>query len=100
MKLESLGKASQEVLDCRSMGHAWSHRDDDQWQTDGPGNLVSFVRHEYCTRCGTFRWRKIDLDLMKITKRGTKYADGYLLQKGSARPTRFDALQVVRRRNK
>lgn len=99
MKLESLGKASQEVLDCRSMGHAWVHVDDMDFKRSH-GEIVRFKRLEDCYRCTTIRWRQIDLDLMKVTKRGTRYADGYLLQPGSVRPTRFDALQVAYRRNK
>ena len=99
MKLQSLDKASQEVLDCRGMGHAWVHVDDQDF-VSRRGQIVRFKRIEDCYRCGTARWRQIDLDLMKITKRGTRYADGYLLQPGSERPTRFDALQVARRRNK
>ena len=99
MRLQSLGKASQEVLDCRSMGHAWVHVDDTDFVTRR-GQIVRFKRIEDCYRCTTTRWREIDLDEMKITKRGTRYADGYLLQKGSGRPTRFDALRVAYRRNK
>ena len=99
MKLQSLDKASKEVLDCRGMGHAWVHVDDQDF-VSRRGQIVRFKRIEDCYRCGTIRWRQIDLDLMKITKRGTRYADGYLLQPGSERPTRFDALQVARRRNK
>ena len=99
MKLQSLDKASQEVLDCRGMGHAWVHVDDQDF-VSRRGQIVRFKRIEDCYRCGTIRWRQIDLDLMKITKRGTRYADGYLLQPGSERPTRVDALQVARRRNK
>lgn len=99
MKLQSLDKASQEVLDCRGMGHAWVHVDDQDF-VSRRGQVVRFKRIEDCYRCGTIRWRQIDLDLMKITKRGTRYVDGYLLQPGSERPTRFDALQVARRRNK
>ena len=99
MKLESLDKASQEVLDCRSMGHAWVHVDDTDFASRR-GQITRFKRLEDCYRCGTTRWRQIDLDLMKITKRGTRYAPGYLLQPGSERPTRVDALRVARRRNK
>ena len=99
MRLQSLSKASQEVLDCRGMGHAWVHVDDQDFVT-WRGQVARFKRIEDCYRCGTTRWRQIDLDEMKITKRGTRYADGYLLQPGSERPTRFDALQVARRRNK
>ena len=99
MKLQSLDKASQEVLDCRGMGHAWVHVDDQDF-VSRRGQIVRFKRIEDCYRCGTIRWRQIDLDLMKITKRGTRYADGYLLQPGSERPTRVDALQVAYRRNK
>ena len=99
MKLQSLDKASQEVLDCRGMGHAWVHVDDQDF-VSRRGQIVRFKRIEDCYRCGTIRWRQIVFDLMKITKRGTRYADGYLLQPGSERPTRFDALQVARRRNK
>lgn len=99
MKLESLGKASREVLDCRSMGHAWSHRDDTDFK-QSHGEIVRFKRVEECDRCTTIRWRQIDLDLMKVTKRGTRYADGYLLKRGSVRPTRVDAVLVAYRRNK
>lgn len=99
MKLQSLGKASQEVLDCRSMGHAWVHVNDEDFVTRR-GQIAKFNRIEDCYRCGTIRWRQIDLEEMRITKRGTRYADGYLLQKGSARPTRFDALQVALRRDR
>ena len=99
MRLQSLGKASQEVLDCRGMGHAWVHVDDTDF-VSRRGQITRFKRLEDCYRCGTTRWRQIDLDLMKITKRGTRYAPGYLLQPGSERPTRVDALQVARRRNK
>ncbi len=81
------------------MGHAWTHRDDTDFVARR-GQVVQFKRHEYCLRCDTTRWREIDLDEMKITKRGTRYADGYLLQPGSERPTRVDALQVAYRRNK
>lgn len=99
MRLQNLSKASDDVLDCRSMGHAWVHVDDMDFKYSF-GEIVRFKRLEDCFRCGTTRWRQIDLDLMKITKRGTKYADGYLLQKGSERPTRVDAIRVARHRNK
>ena len=99
MKLQSLDKASQEVLDCRGMGHAWVHVDDQDF-VSRRGQIVRFKRIEDCYRCGTIRWRQIALDLMKLTKRGTRYADGYLLPPGRERPPRFDALQVARRRNK
>ena len=97
MKLQSLDKASQEVLDCRGMGHAWVHVDDQDF-VSRRGQIVRFKRLEDCYRCGTIRWRQIDLDLMKITKRGTRYADGYLLEKGSVKPTRVDALRAMYRR--
>lgn len=99
MRIQSLSKASQEVLDCRSMGHAWVHVDDTDFVTRR-GQIVRFKWIEDCYRCTTTRWREIDLDELKITKRGTRYAPGYLLQPGSERPTRVDALQVAYRRNK
>lgn len=44
------------------------------------------------------RWREVDLVVGMITRRGTRYADGYLLEKGSVKPTRVDALRAMYRR--
>ena len=99
MRLQNLSKASDDVLDCRSMGHAWIHVDDMDF-VYRRGQIIRFKRLEDCFRCGTTRWREIDLDEMKIGKRNTKYADGYLLVPGSEKPTRVDAIRVAYRRNK
>lgn len=97
MRLENLEAAGDEVLECRSMGHAWSHVDDSEFERRG-GQIVRFVRTEECTRCDTQRWREVDLQAGMITRRGTRYADGYLLEKGSVKPTRVDALRTMYRR--
>lgn len=97
MRLNSLRDAGGDVLECRSMGHAWSHMDDSDHERRG-GEIVRFIRHEECLRCQTRRWREVDLKAGLVTRRGTHYADGYLLEKGSVKPTRMDALRVMYRR--
>ena len=87
MKLSDL---ADDVLDCRSMGHSWFHRDDDD-HVRRRGETLRFVRHEECARCGATRRRTIDLRLGLVTRRSTKYPPGYLL-KDHPRTTRFDAL--------
>lgn len=84
---------SADVLACRSMGHAWYHRDDSEHRTTRRGEIVSFVRHEECERCGTERKRTVDLGASLISRRSMKYPPGYLLP-GHPRTTRFDALEA------
>ena len=97
MRLKNLDAARDDVLECRSMGHAWTHLNDAEFERRR-GEIVRFVRTEECTRCGTQRWREVDLVVGMITRRGTRYADGYLLEKGSVKPTRVDALRAMYRR--
>lgn len=87
MKLSDL---ADDVLACRSMGHAWYHRDDDN-HVFRRGELLRFDRHEECARCGAARRRTIDLAAGLVTRRSTKYPLGYRLV-GHPRTTRFDAL--------
>lgn len=87
MKLADL---ADDVLACRSMGHAWYHRDDSE-HVRRRGEILRFDRHEECARCGTTRRRTIDLGIGLVTRRSTKYPPGYLL-KDHPRTTRFDAL--------
>ena len=77
-------------LDCRAMGHAWSHVDDDG-HAYSRGVLLRFDRHEVCSRCRSTRRRTVDLVENAVTRRSTKYAPGYL-RPGEPRLTRFDAL--------
>lgn len=90
LKLKNLSQASTNVLDCRSMGHAWFHKDDEP--TSNPN--VS-RRRERCERCGSERWRDINFTQLLILRRGTKYPDGYLLVEGSARVSRAQALAAL-----
>lgn len=90
MRLTDLGP---DVLDCRSMGHAWAHLTDAEHQYRG-GQVTSFARIEECGRCGTTRRRVVDLRAGEITGRSTRYAPGYLLT-GQPRVSRFDALTTL-----
>ena len=81
-----------DVLACRSMGHAWYHRDDDRHVFRG-GEILRFDRHEECGRCGTTRLRTVDLAAGLITRRSMSYPPGYRLG-NQPRPTRFDALEA------
>lgn len=86
-----------EALDCRSMGHSWFHRDDQEHtfrKSHGISTLVSFVRFEECGRCGAERRRTINLERGEVTRRSTRYPDGYLL-KNHPRVSRFDALRAT-----
>lgn len=86
-----LSDLSADVLACRSMGHAWYHRDDSEHRRTRSGTIVSFVREEECERCGAERKRTVDLGASLISRRSMKYPPGYLLP-GHPRTTRFDAL--------
>lgn len=66
MRLKNLEAAGDDVLECRSMGHAWSHLDDAEFERRR-GEIVRFVRTEQCTRCDTQRWREVDLKAGLIT---------------------------------
>ena len=94
MRLASLEDAGDDVLECRSMGHAWSHVDDSDHEYRR-GQVTRFVRHEECLRCRTLRWREVDLVSGMVTRHGMRYADGYLLEKGSVKPSRMDALRAM-----
>ncbi len=93
MKLSSL---RPEHLECRSMGHAWSHVDDrDHVTRASTRQIVRFWRDEQCLRCAAERSREIDLqDPRTITIRSTRmrYPEGYVLRSPRVRVTRSLAL--------
>lgn len=97
MRLKNLDEAGDAVLECRSMGHAWTHVDDAEFERRR-GQIVRFIRTEECLRCQSQRWREVDLLAGMVTRRGNIYADGYLLEKGSVKPSRVDALKAMYRR--
>jgi hypothetical protein len=94
VRLSDLSKANHDVLDCRSMGHAWKHVTDHDWVRSG-GEIITFWRTESCMRCGTERERCIDLEQMAVTKRRMHYADNYLMVPGHKRVHRIDALRAM-----
>lgn len=92
--IHDIGQASTQVLECRSMGHAWSHLDDEDIQYRA-GRVVSFRRVEQCLRCDTERWREVNLAKNEVTRRGMRYADGYLLAPGAQPAKRLDAIRTL-----
>jgi len=90
VKLSSL---SPDHLECRSMGHAWSHVDDRDHDRR-LGQILRFWRLEECLRCGAEREREIDLSGIAIRLGRTRmhYPTGYVLKAPPRRLTRADAL--------
>lgn len=98
MRLSTLGP---DVLQCRSMGHAWDHVDDHDhlYRADSRGRatntLTRFWRDERCLRCSAERTREVDLSKPnRISVRTTRmrYPSGYLVSGAKKRVTRGDAL--------
>lgn len=93
MKLSSLNR---DHLECRSMGHAWSHHDDHDHLRDlSSGDLIRFIRDEQCLRCGAERSREIDLGHPAVVEVRTvrmRYPDDYLIKNPERRIRRADAL--------
>lgn len=92
MKLSSL---APEHLECRSMGHAWSHVDDrDHTYRPGSRKIVRFWRLERCLRCSAERSREVDLSArdVKVQRSRMYYPEGYLVHGAKKRVTRGDAL--------
>lgn len=95
IRLSALG---EDVLQCRSMGHAWEHDTDfgHMYRAGSNGaptqRMTSFQRREQCMRCDTVRIKRIELGAV-ITAKTTsiRYPDGYLI-KGRGRVTRGEAL--------
>lgn len=79
--------------ECRSMGHAWEHHHDDDFEYAG-GHLSRFTRAESCLRCGATRHRDIDLRHHEVTRTRMSYAPGYLV-KGQGRIKRGDAIAAL-----
>lgn len=89
-RLESIGAASDEVLDCRDMGHQWARTDDRNLVTDTRGNYVELTRTDECARCKARRRRRMELPSFAIVGSTMFYPDNYLAPKGM-RYTRADA---------
>lgn len=94
MALDNIRQASLDVLECRSMGHTWQHLDDQDIVKRGT-QVVSFRRVELCMRCGAERWREVNLTKNEVTRRGMRYAEGYLLAPGAPPAKRMDALRTL-----
>lgn len=86
-RLKSLKDASDDVLECRSMGHAWRHYNDEALKANGCAR-----RWEECMRCGSQRYRDIDFLNAVFIRRGMRYTDNYLMPTGSPRLSRADVL--------
>lgn len=75
-----------EYLECRDLGHAWTH------DTDGvpvqDHGIVTFTRQMLCPRCATTRTETLhvfrDGSVMKAHQKYT-YPAGYMLVKGQGR---------------
>lgn len=92
MKLSSL---APEHLECRSMGHAWTHVDDHGHSYRASNKeIVRFWRDEQCLRCAAERSREVDLSGrdVKVQRSRMHYPAGYLIRKPRRRATRGDAL--------
>jgi len=93
MKLTSL---RPEHLECRSMGHAWTHVDDrDHLRDLRSREIIRFVRDEQCLRCGAERSREIDLGhptAVAVRTTRMRYPEGYLIEEPRQRVTRSLAL--------
>lgn len=85
-----------EHLECRSMGHAWSHVDDhDHLQDLRTGDIIRFRRDEQCLRCSAERTREVDLghpSAIEVRTVRMKYPEGYVLVEPRLRVTRALAL--------
>lgn len=92
-RLTSLSDASLEVLECRSMGHAWSHATDTDLDYRA-GHLVAANRFERCLRCTSYRIRELDLVNLVIGHARMRYADGYLAARG-LHFSRIDAIAAM-----
>lgn len=96
MKLSSL---APEHLECRSMGHAWTHTDDrDHQRRASNGQIVRFWREERCLRCAAERTREIDLSKpVTVSVKTTRmhYPTGYLIKAPRTRVTRGLALGAM-----
>lgn len=98
MKLSSL---APEHLECRSMGHAWTHVDDRDHLMRA-GVLTRFMRDERCLRCNADRTREVDLSksyLVAVRTVRIHYPEGYLIRQPRRRVTRGDALGAQYRRD-
>lgn len=93
MKLSSL---RPEHLECRSMGHAWTHVDDrDHFRDLRSREIIRFVRDERCLRCDAERSREIDLGhptAVEVRTVRMRYPEGYVLREPRQRVTRSLAL--------
>lgn len=93
MKLSSL---NPEHLECRSMGHAWTHVDDhDHQRLTSTKQIVRFWRIERCLRCTAEREREVDLsrpDRVQVKRSRMRYPAGYVIHAPRRRVTRGDAL--------
>lgn len=93
MKLSSL---RPEHLECRSMGHAWTHVDDRDHMVSASDRkqIIRFWREERCLRCGAEREREVDLSRndVRVTRARIRYPEGYVLRSPRVRVTRAAAL--------
>lgn len=88
--LPRLEQASQNVLSCRDLGHAWQHTDDHNIVTTARGSIIEFGRTDRCIRCGASRTRTMEVPSFRIKRTSVRYPDDYLAPRGS-RYTRADA---------
>lgn len=96
-RLTDITNASENVLDCRDLGHAW-HKTNDTNVTRGPrGKYIEFTRVDECERCGTTRRRVYEVPSFRIKSSSMTYADQYLAPKGK-RYARADARREAFRR--
>lgn len=92
-RLTALSDASLEVLECRAMGHAWSHATDTDLNYAGD-RLLAANRFERCLRCTSYRIRELDLVNLTIGHARMRYADGYLAARG-LHFTRIEAIAAM-----
>lgn len=89
--LASLADASDTVLECRDLGHAWHHTQDPHIVTGPNGRVIEFTREAKCLRCETIRRQKIDVATWTILSTTMHYVDDYLMVKGAPPVRRYNA---------
>jgi hypothetical protein len=92
-RLKSLADASDTVLECRDLGHAWHHVHDPHIVTGPRNQIIEFTREAKCLRCESVRRQRIDVTTWSIVTTTMHYVSDYLLVKGAPRVRRYEVRQ-------
>jgi hypothetical protein len=92
---EYLSQASDEVIDCRALGHGWK-RTHDGYIVEGRGPDRVYTQRVRCPDCGTNGTDTFDpVTLDRIGTRKYEYPDGYLLEDHQGALSRREVRQWI-----